>query len=121
MRPGRREGDENETRSVVFAGRLPPHKGVDDLVNALPRDLKLELIGHVFDDHYLAALRKLADGKQVLFRHDCNDEQLVDAYRRSLCVVLPSVYRTMYGEDSNVPTLLGQTLLEPITCPRPLL
>ena len=60
----------------------------------------------------------------MLFRHDYNDDELVEAYRRSLCVVLPSVYRTMYGEETNVPELRRQTLLEgmargaPVICTR---
>ena len=106
---------------VVFAGRILPHKGVDDLIKAVPDDLKLELIGHVFDPRYLDALRKLGHGKQILFRHDCDDDQLIDAYRRSLCVVLPSVYRNMYGDETRVPELLGQTLLEAMACGAPVI
>jgi glycosyltransferase involved in cell wall biosynthesis len=106
---------------VVFAGRLLPHKGVDDLIKALPGDLKLELIGRAYDERYLEALRTLGNGKQILFRHDCNDVELIDAYRRSLCVVLPSVYRTMYGEETAVPELLGQTLLEGMACGAPVI
>ena len=41
------------------------------------------------------------------------------AYRRATCVVLPSVYRTRYGDESNVPELLGQTLLEGMACGTP--
>jgi len=106
---------------VLFAGRLLPHKGVDNLINALPPDLKLELIGHAYDDRYLEALRKLGYGKQILFRHDCNDNELIEAYRRSLCVVLPSVYRTIYGVETIVPELLGQTLLEGMACGAPVI
>ncbi len=106
---------------VLFAGRLLPHKGVDNLIKALPPDLKLELIGHAYDDRYLEALRKLGSGKQILFRHDCNDNELIEAYRRSLCVVLPSVYRTIYGVETIVPELLGQTLLEGMACGAPVI
>jgi len=106
---------------VLFAGRLLPHKGVDNLIKALPPDLKLELIGHAYDDRYLEALRKLGYGKQILFRHDCNDNELIEAYRRSLCVVLPSVYRTIYGVETIVPELLGQTLLEGMACGAPVI
>ena len=42
--------------------------------------------------------------------------QYPQAYRRSLCVVLPSVYDDMYGGRSLVPELLGQTLLEGMAC-----
>jgi glycosyltransferase involved in cell wall biosynthesis len=58
----------------------------------------------------------LAAGKNVEFHCDFNDADLVNAYRTASCVVLPSVYRTMYGEESRVPELLGQTLLEGMSC-----
>jgi glycosyltransferase involved in cell wall biosynthesis len=106
-------------RRVVFAGRLMPHKGINDLIQALPPGLELELIGQPYDQRYVADLKQMAEGKQVAFRHDCGDEELRAAYRSALCVVLPSVYRTMYGEESKVPELLGQTLLEGMACGAP--
>jgi len=106
-------------RRVLFVGRLMPHKGVDDLIRALPPDVELELIGQPYNEAYLADLKTLALGKKVAFRHDCGDEAMVDAYRRALCIVLPSVYRSMYGQESKVPELLGQTLLEGMACGTP--
>jgi glycosyltransferase involved in cell wall biosynthesis len=101
---------------VLFVGRLMPHKGVNDLIDALPPDLPLELIGRPHDDRYLLDLRRRAAGKRVRFRHDCADADLVAAYRRSLCVVLPSVYRDLYGGQTRIPELLGQALLEGMAC-----
>lgn len=98
--------------AVVFAGRLLPHKGIDYLIAALPSDMQLEIIGHPYDHQYLAHLQELARGKNVIFRFDASDEQLCAAYQRALCVVLPSVYVDMYGHRTDVPELLGQTLLE---------
>jgi starch synthase len=40
----------------------------------------------------------------------------VTAYRSASCIVLPSVYRDRYGGVTNVPELLGQTLLEGMAC-----
>lgn len=105
--------------TVLFVGRLLPHKGVNDLVEAVTPDLPLELIGHAADARFLADLKTLAKDKQVNFRHDCDDTDLVEAYRRALCVVLPSVYRSLYGEETRVPELLGQTLLEAMACGTP--
>jgi glycosyltransferase involved in cell wall biosynthesis len=101
---------------VLFVGRLLPHKGVDYLIHALPPDMSLTIMGPAPDARYLADLARLAAGKQVTFRHDANDAALLEAYRRALCVVLPSVYRTRYGQQTNVPELLGQTLLEAMAC-----
>jgi len=104
---------------VVFVGRLMPHKGVNDLIEALPDGLTLEVIGRPYDDQFFAELKRLAVGRSVVFRPDCDDADLVRAYRRAVCVVLPSVYRTIYGDETLVPELLGQTLLEGMACGTP--
>ena len=104
---------------VVFVGRLMPHKGVNDLIDALPDGLTLELIGRPYDERFQAELRRRAAGKRVFFRPDCDDAELVHAYRRAACVVLPSVYRDCYGHESRVPELLGQTLIEGMACGTP--
>lgn len=105
--------------SVVFVGRLLPHKGVIDLVDAVDPDMPLELIGQPYNERYFADLKAAAEGKRVQFRHDCDDAAIVDAYRRAQVVVLPSVYDDRYGGHSEVPELLGQTLLEGMSCGTP--
>jgi glycosyltransferase involved in cell wall biosynthesis len=107
--------------AVLFVGRLLPHKGIDDLVKALPEDVTLEIIGQSYGEDYLRDLKAMAEGKHITFRHDCDDAALVHAYRKALCVVLPSVYRNMYGQETRVPELLGQTLLEGMACGTPAL
>jgi glycosyltransferase involved in cell wall biosynthesis len=104
---------------ALYIGRLLPHKGINYLVEAVPPDLPLKLIGQPMDDRFLADLKKLSEGKQVTFHHNCTDVDIIQAYRSALCIVLPSVYRTVYGEESNVPELLGQTLLEGMACGTP--
>jgi glycosyltransferase involved in cell wall biosynthesis len=109
----------NRDGTVLFVGRLLPHKGIDDLIRALPDDMRLEIIGRPFEDRYQRDLLTLAQGKNVVFRTQCDDKDLVDAYRRALCIVLPSVYRNMYGQETTIPELLGQTLLEGMACGTP--
>jgi glycosyltransferase involved in cell wall biosynthesis len=104
---------------VLYVGRLLPHKGVNDLVEAVPPDLPLEVIGRPYHPRFYADLKALAAGKAVRFVHDCEDGGLVAAYRRALCLVLPSVYRDLYGQETRVPELLGQTLLEAMACGTP--
>jgi glycosyltransferase involved in cell wall biosynthesis len=104
---------------VMYVGRIMPHKGVDDLIEALPNGLSLEVIGRPYHDDYFKRLKRMAAGKSVVFRLDCDDLELVRAYHRAVCVVLPSVYRTIYGDATRVPELLGQTLLEGMACGTP--
>jgi len=113
--------DPSATRGedVLFVGRLMPHKGVIDLVDAVDPEMPLTLIGQAYHERYLADLKHAAEGKRVRFRHECDDAQLVDAYRRALVVVLPSVYKDRYGGHGLVPELLGQTLLEGMACGTP--
>src|SRR5262249_39091115 len=105
--------------TILFVGRLLPHKGVNYLIEAVPADLPLEIIGRPYDPRFFADLQRLAAGKLVRFRTDCDDASLVAAYRRARCVVLPSVYRDLYGQETRVPELLGQTLLEGMACGTP--
>jgi glycosyltransferase involved in cell wall biosynthesis len=106
---------------VVYSGRLLPHKGIDILIKAMPADVELDVIGRVFMPAYLADLRRLAIGKRVNFHHDYDDAKLIEAYRTAACVVLPSVYKSMYGDETVVPELLGQTLLEGMACASPVI
>ena len=104
---------------VVFVGRLMPHKGVDILIGAMPEDLPLHIFGRQSDPRYLADLKRMAQGKPVTFHHHADDGEIAEAYRRALCVVLPSVNRTVYGQVSNASELLGQTLIEGMACGTP--
>lgn len=104
---------------ALFVGRLLPHKGVSDLIRGLPHGMPLTVVGPAPDPVTKERLAALARGKAVTFLHGLDDDALVREYRRAMCVVLPSVYRTDEGYETLVPELLGQTLLEGMACGTP--
>jgi glycosyltransferase involved in cell wall biosynthesis len=101
---------------ALFVGRLLPHKGISYLIRGLPDGVPLTVAGPVPDPGTSNRLAALAQGKRVTFLHGLDDQALVREYRRAMCIVLPSVYRTDEGYETRVPELLGQTLLEGMAC-----
>lgn len=104
---------------VLYVGRLLPHKGIDNLIRALPTDLPLTLCGRAYHEAYFQHLLELAEGKQVEFLTDASDEAIRDLYAKSWANVLPSVYRDCYGNVHLAPELMGLTLLEAMACGTP--
>ncbi len=106
---------------VLFVGRLLPHKGIATLIAALPDTIDLDIYGPPNATGEVESLKAQAAGKSIVFHHVIGDNALVDKYRRALCLVLPSVYRTADGQHTDVPELLGQTLLEAMACATPVI
>jgi glycosyltransferase involved in cell wall biosynthesis len=112
----------NTTRNhVLFVGRILPHKGVEDLIEALPPGMPLVAVGRAYDGRYLAALERMASAKPVRFVTDANDRELLALYRTALVTVLPSVYEDMYGRPHPHAELLGLVLLESMACGTPVI
>src|SRR5262249_3185031 len=105
-----------KTGGLLYVGRLLPHKGIDRVLSALPHDIPMDIVGQPYHPEYRALLGNLARGKNVSFHEDFDDQRLLDTYRRARAVVLASVYRYYYGNESRVPELMGQTLLEGMSC-----
>jgi len=104
---------------VLYVGRLLPHKGIDQLITALPPDLPLTICGQAYHDEYFRHLQSLATGKPVEFVTDADDVAIRALYARAWVTVLPSVYRDCYGHVYQAPELMGFTLLESMSCATP--
>lgn len=108
-----------ERDRVLYVGRLLPHKGIDQLIAALPRDLPLTVCGRPYSPPYFEKLQHDAAGKDVRFVTDADDAAILDLYRRAWVTVLPSVYHDCYGNTYVAPELMGFTLLESMACGTP--
>ena len=107
-----------QRRGVLFVGRLTPHKGVDRLLQALPPDAHLRVVGSTGHDprpperDYPKLLRFLARERQVRFLGTLADGDLPAVYRSAVVLALPSVELTCYGRQVRVSELLGLAALE---------
>lgn len=104
----RREDD----GSVLFVGRLFPHKGADVLLEAARPGWPVTICGRPYDERYDADLRWLADHKNVRFMPEVSDQGLEELYRKAAVVVVPSCATDRYGRTTRVPELLGLVALE---------
>jgi glycosyltransferase involved in cell wall biosynthesis len=111
--------DTSLPRRVLYVGRIMRHKGIDVLIEALPKGVGLDIVGRVYDEEFYELLRLRAEGLEVRFVHDATDEDLVRAYRQALVTVLPSVYEDVFGGRWELPELLGCVLQESMACGTP--
>jgi len=115
--------DEHAVRKgeVLYVGRLLPHKGINYLIDAVDENTELVIAGRrwAHAQNYFELLQRQAADKQVHFHEDWDDADIVRAYQRALCIVLPSVYTSVFGEKHAIPELLGQTLIEGMACGTP--
>ena len=112
-------------KTILYVGRILPHKGINYLIDAfrlLSRsDSTLRIIGRVYGEDYYAHLKQQAEGLRVEFVHDADDERLLHEYRTALVTVLPSVHMNIYEHHTQVPELMGFTLLESQACGTPVI
>jgi glycosyltransferase involved in cell wall biosynthesis len=103
---------------VLFVGRLTPHKGVDRLIEALPGNSELRVVGSGGHDpnpperDYPNLLRQLAAQRPVEFLGVVDDADLPALYRVAQVLALPSVELTCYGRKIAVSELLGLAAIE---------
>ena len=76
--------------SVVFLGRVLPHKGVHFLIEGLPPGVRLHVIGPATDAAYLNRLRSLAEDKDVQFHGAVTDEVILEHLGRAMALIHPT-------------------------------
>lgn len=94
------------TRRVMYLGRLFEGKGLHVLIEALPDDVALDVVGSG-DAAYLARMRAMAAGKSVVFHGALPDAAIVRMYQQSALFVLPSLVDS--GVTSSLEAMACET------------
>jgi len=113
------DGGRRDPAMVLCVSRIMPHKGIDRVIAALPPGLRLVVAGRVYHPDYYARLQQMAQGKDVTFIHDADDDALLDLYRSAGLFVQASTARDIYGNTVAKPELMGLTTLEAMACGLP--
>lgn len=114
--------DLQKEQKITCVARIYPHKGQNYLIDAMPENLKLNIIGRVYHDDFYNLLKEQSRDKNVEFMTELSDQELVKEYSTSLATVLPSVYQDVYGHKwLPVPELFGLTLVESMSCGTPVI
>lgn len=95
---------------ALFVGRLLPHKGVHELVRAMPESFELRIVGRPYDDQYFELLKQASRGKRVRFLTDADDHELARQYQGASVVLQPSIPNPCGGQDRS--ELLGLVAIE---------
>ena len=103
--------------SVVFLGRVLPHKGIHFLIEGLPAGVPLHVIGAAGDTAYLERLRGLAAGKDVRFHGALSDDQVLELLGRAMVLAHPTPVDA--AGSAGVNELFGLALVEAMArgCP----
>lgn len=105
--------------SLVFLGRLLPHKGVHHLIEALDEHQELHVIGPIADPAYAAELARRAAGKRVRFHHGLDDDAVVGYLQRAMALVHPTPVDATGSAGAN--ELFGLALVEAMACGCPVI
>lgn len=111
----------NKQEYVLYAGRIASHKGVDVLVEAMPKNYRLVIAGSVLEKDYLVYLKKISKNKKVEFLENPSDSKLISLYRNASCFVLPATAKDYLGKVWSRPGLYALVVPEAMSCGTPVI
>ena len=104
---------------ALFVGRLFPHKGVLQIIQAIPPGIPLHVVGRPYDAGYFRDLQAAAVGKDVTFLTDADDATVQREYGAASVVLQPSIPTCTGALDKS--ELLGLVTLEAMASAKPVI
>jgi glycosyltransferase involved in cell wall biosynthesis len=104
---------------IVAIGRILPHKGFEEAIDALPPGRQLTIIGRKYDDRYFDFLQGRASGKHVAFETALDDAAVKARIGGAGLFVHTGLHRSYDGNFHAKPELLALTPLEAMCCGTP--
>ena len=111
--------DKHGKGHAICVSRILPHKGIDRIISAIPKELGLKIVGKVYDHKYFALLKKMAKGKNIEFVQNADDKSLLRLYQQADIFLQGSTHKDIYGNSIQKPELMGLTTLEAMACGLP--
>ena len=108
-------------QTAICVSRILPHKGIDRVIKALPRGIKLRIVGRVYDQAYYEMLKEMSVGKAIEFIHDADDKKLLALYQSSDLFLQASTFKDYRGNVVPKTELMGLTTLEALACGLPVI
>lgn len=102
-----------DPKLCVAIGRVLPHKGFENLIDALPEQCRLIIVGRPYDAEYFQFLTSRIGNKQVEFASSLDDAALLALIRRAGLCLHASVSVGFRGNLYLKAELLG---LAPLEC-----
>ena len=112
---------QRKKNTALCVGRILPHKGFDQIIQSLPNNMELLVVGQPYNAEYFEFLKSIAQGKKVKFISNASDSDLIDLYRSSSIFIQASVHQDCYGNTHEKPELMGLTTLEALSCGLPVI
>ena len=104
---------------ALFVGRLFPHKGVLQVIQAVPANLPLHIVGRPYDQAYFQQLQAAAAGKNVTFFTNADDDLVRREYSGASVVLQASIPTSPGARDKS--ELLGLVTLEAMAAGKPVI